>query len=80
MQDTDRLERLLALLLLAQLKGSTQREKIHQLNLAGLSNVEIANILGITTAGVAQGLYEAKSGKGRKKASSASSSKRASKP
>lgn len=50
MEDTDRVERLLALLLLGQMKGSTQREKIHQLNLAGFSNVEIANILG-TTAG-----------------------------
>jgi len=74
--DTDRVERLLALLLLAQMKGSTQREKIQQLNLAGFSNVEIANILQTTTATVSQGLYEVKAGRGRKSVSSRSTGNR----
>jgi DNA-directed RNA polymerase specialized sigma24 family protein len=65
-ENTDRVERLLALLLLAQMKGSTQREKIRQLNLAGFSNVEIADILHTTTATVSQGLYETKTSKGGK--------------
>jgi predicted transcriptional regulator len=75
MEDTDRVERLLALILLSQMKGSTQREKIHQLNLAGFSNIEIANILGTTAAVVSQGLYEVKASKGRKRSPKASSAK-----
>lgn len=55
---TDRVERLLALLLLGELRGASQREKIAQLSLAGFSNVEIANLLQTTSAVVAQSLYE----------------------
>ena len=68
MQGDERLERLLALLLLAQLKGASQREKIIQLSLAGFSNVEIADLLQTTAAVVYQRLYEAKKGGEKKKA------------
>jgi DNA-directed RNA polymerase specialized sigma24 family protein len=59
----DRVERLLALLLLAQMKGVTQREKIYQLNLAGFSNVEIADILQTSPAVVGQRLREGRAAK-----------------
>jgi len=54
----DRTEKLLALLILHAMKGQPQREKAHVLNLAGLSNVEIADLLDTTTQTVAQHLYE----------------------
>lgn len=57
---TDKTDRLLALLLVAQLKGVPQREKVLQLNLAGFSNVEIAELLRMKSTAVAQSLYEAK--------------------
>ncbi|CAG1013518.1 hypothetical protein ANRL4_04957 [Anaerolineae bacterium] len=65
----ERSERLLALILLNQLKDSSQREKAIQLNLAGFSNIEIANLLETTAAVVSQMLYEARKGKTSKKAS-----------
>jgi DNA-directed RNA polymerase specialized sigma24 family protein len=58
--EVERTERLLALLLLQGMKSAPQREKVLQLNLAGFSNVEIADLLGITGAGVSQALYEAR--------------------
>lgn len=54
-----RIERLLALLLIQQMKGA-QREKALQLNLAGFSNAEIADLLQTTSAVVAQSLYSIK--------------------
>ena len=66
MEVTDRTERLLALVLLNQMKGASQRDKIIQLNLAGFTNVEIADILQTTTAVVAQELYAAKKTKGQR--------------
>jgi len=60
MEKTDRTERLLALLLLQQIKGAPQRDKIMLLNLAGFSNLEIADILETTSAVVSQSLYEAR--------------------
>jgi hypothetical protein len=59
----DRVERLLALILMNQMKGASQREKAMQLNIAGFSNVEIANLLETTTAVIAQVLYESRKGK-----------------
>jgi DNA-directed RNA polymerase specialized sigma24 family protein len=56
MADTDRMERILALLLVNNLKGASQHEKIMQLNLAGFSNLEIADILELAAAEVAQSL------------------------
>jgi DNA-directed RNA polymerase specialized sigma24 family protein len=66
MENEDRTERLLALILLNQMKAAPQREKIVQLNLAGFSNVEIADILQITSATVSQVLYESRKGSKQK--------------
>lgn len=62
MEKTDRAERLLALLLLQDMKGLPQRDKIRQLNVAGFSNFEIADILQTNTAVVAQSLYQLRRG------------------
>lgn len=59
MEETpDRVERLLALLLIRELK--TQREKIVQLNVAGFTNTEVADLLQTTSAVVNQELYAAR--------------------
>jgi DNA-directed RNA polymerase specialized sigma24 family protein len=60
----DRSERLLALLLIEQMKGSSQRDKALKLNLAGFSNLEIADIMGLTSLQVAQALYKGRKGTG----------------
>ncbi len=65
----DRVEKLLALLLLQSMKGARQREKVVQLSLSGLSNLEIANLLGTSTAVVATYMSAARKGKGRRKKS-----------
>jgi predicted transcriptional regulator len=65
MENEERTEKLLALILLNQLKGSSRRDKIMQLNLAGFSNVEIADILQTTSAIVSQALYETRKNKTR---------------
>jgi predicted transcriptional regulator len=62
----DRVERILALILIQGMKGSTQRQKAAELNLAGFSNVEIADLLDTTTAVVSQSLYETKKATSRK--------------
>lgn len=64
----DRAEKLLALLLLQQLKATPQRDKVLHLSLAGFTNTEIADLLQTTAAVVAQSLYEAKKQKAKKKA------------
>jgi transcriptional regulator len=65
--DGDRSERLLALILLHQMKESAQRNKVQVLNLAGFSNVEIADLLQTTSAVVSRSLYEMKAGKAKRK-------------
>lgn len=60
MPDTDRSDKILALVLLNSMKSASQQEKIVQLNLAGFSNLEIANLLQTTSAVVAQSLYAAR--------------------
>jgi hypothetical protein len=60
----DRVERLLALLVLQMLKSSSMKEKALTLNIAGFSNVEIADLLQISPGGVAQSIYEARRAKG----------------
>lgn len=62
---SDRVERLLALLLIQQAK--TQREKIVQLNVAGFTNTEIADLLQTTSGVVNQVLYAARKGKKKNK-------------
>lgn len=59
----DRLERILILLLLQQMKGATQREKVKQLNMVGLTNSEIAEYVETSPQVVANYVYEGKKGK-----------------
>jgi DNA-directed RNA polymerase specialized sigma24 family protein len=61
----DRVERLLALLLLQQMKGASQGEKALHLNRAGFSNTEIADLLGTGATVVASMLYKARQRRGR---------------
>ena len=63
-EGTDRLERLLALILVQQTK--TQRDKIVQLNVAGFTNTEVADLLQTTAGAVNQVLYESRKGKKKK--------------
>ena len=57
-QETDnRAERVLALLLVQGMKGATQAEKAVQLNVAGFTAVEIADLLGTSTPVIHQHLY-----------------------
>lgn len=60
MAERDRLERILALVLLQSMKGASQQERIVQLSLAGFTNYEIADLLQTTTGVVAQSLYTAR--------------------
>ncbi len=66
MQSEDRVEKLLALLLLQELKAAPQREKALHLSIAGFTNTEIADLLQTTTGVVAQSLYEARRNPKRK--------------
>ena len=59
----DRVEKLLALLLLQTMKGTNQREKVIQLSIGGFSNIEIANLLGTSTGVVATYMSAARKGK-----------------
>jgi DNA-directed RNA polymerase specialized sigma24 family protein len=63
---SQRLERLLALILLHQMKGVPQREKALQLSLAGFTNMEIADLLQTKATGVAQLLYDARQSIGKR--------------
>lgn len=56
----NRVEKLLALLLVQQMKDAPQRDKSVQLSAAGLTNMEIAELLQTTAAVVSQQLYEAR--------------------
>jgi len=79
MADGGRTERLLALILLQNLKGSSQQTKVVELSVAGFSNFEIADLLQTSGAVVAQSLYEARKGtkkKTGKKAKKAAKKKR----
>jgi len=77
--DRDRAERLLALLLLQNMKSSTTGEKMLNLSIAGFSNIEIADILQIPTAGIAQRLYDARKAKGVKKKQKGSTARKSGK-
>lgn len=58
-ESTDRVERLLALLLVHTMKG-TQAEKAVELSVAGFTNVEIGNLLQTSQGVVAQYRYTAR--------------------
>jgi hypothetical protein len=57
-----RTEALLAQLLLHSMGSSGQQKKALALRAAGLSNVEIAELMGTTAAVIAQVLYQARQG------------------
>lgn len=61
----NRIERLLALLLLQDMKGATRAEKAVQLSVAGFTAVEIADMLDTRSAVVHQYLYLARKRKPR---------------
>ena len=63
----ERIEKLLVLLLLQSMSGKTMAEKAMQLNLAGFSNIEIAEFLQTKAPVVAQALYEKRKEKNKKK-------------
>lgn len=67
MSDNERIEKLLVLLLLSSLKGASIAKKALQLNLAGFSNIEIADFLQTSSQVVTQSLYEARKKKLRKR-------------
>lgn len=58
--ETERIERLLVLILLQSMKESSQAEKIHQLNIACFSNIQIAEFLQTTPGAVAVQLHHSK--------------------
>jgi len=74
----DRMEKLLAMLILEHMKDRPQRDKVRVLNLAGLSNVEIADLLDTTAQVVAQILYIGRKGKSapRKRRTEASAARK----
>jgi predicted transcriptional regulator len=63
----DRVERLLALLLIQNLKTTTLADKARELSIAGFTNVEIADLLGTNAAVVNQSLYAARKKKKKTK-------------
>ncbi len=67
MADFDRIEKLLSLILLNQIKDRNMEEKALTLSLAGFSNLEIANLLETTTGTIAVRLSEAKKSKKKPK-------------
>jgi len=67
MSDNERIEKLLVLLLLSSLRGVLTAKKALQLNLAGFSNIEIADFLQTSPQVITQSLYEARKKKSQKK-------------
>jgi hypothetical protein len=65
--DSDKVEKLLAAILLHQMKQESQSNKIFSLRSAGFTNYEIADLLGTTAGVVAQTMYASKKGKSKKK-------------
>jgi len=62
----ERVERLLALLLVQNMKTANTATKAQELSIAGFTNAEIADILGTTAAFISQSLYMARKGKKKK--------------
>jgi hypothetical protein len=59
----ERVERLLALILIHDMKDAPQTEKVSMLSRAGFANTEIATLLGTTAPVIAQRLYEMRRGR-----------------
>ena len=64
----DRTDRLLVMILLQLMEKAPQAKKIYHLNLAGLSNIEIADALETSPQVVSQSLYEVRKGQQKKPA------------
>ena len=62
----DRIEKLLAMLVIQNMKGATQADKALQLSIAGFTNVEIGNLLQTNPAVIAQHLYAERKKKKKK--------------
>lgn len=62
-ESSDRMEKLLALVLLQGMKGATKAEKAAQLSAAGFTAVEIADMLDTKAAVIHQYLYMRRKGK-----------------
>lgn len=58
MESENRLERLLVAILLQSTKGASLKERVHLLNVAGFSNIEISNLLETSPQVVAQYVYD----------------------
>lgn len=67
MEENNRTEKLLALLLVNALSGKNMVEKAAQLSVAGFSNVEIANLLETNSATITQLLYTRRKEKNKRK-------------
>lgn len=65
--ENNRIETLLAYILLNSMKEKGIADKALQLSLAGFNNVEIADLLDITTGSVGTHLYEKRKAKKKKK-------------
>jgi len=62
----ERIEKLLAMLLIHMMKGSSLAEKALALSLTGFTNIEIANLFKKTPATINQSLYEIRKRKNSK--------------
>lgn len=54
----ERIEKLLAMVLISLQVSATAKEKVLQLNAVGFSNQEVADLLGTSSAVVSQYIYE----------------------
>jgi hypothetical protein len=72
-----RIEKLLSALLLQGLADAPQADKAHALHLSGVSNADIALLLGTTTAVVSQQLYSKRQSKAQRPAAKKKGSGRA---
>lgn len=66
MDDENRIERLLALILVGQTKDAKQIDKAKQLKAAGFTNVEIADLLGTTAQVITNYFYTSRKAKKKK--------------
>jgi DNA-binding CsgD family transcriptional regulator len=64
--ENNRIEKLLAAILVNQMKGETVAEKAQALTSAGMSASEVAALLGTSAGVIRQLLYERRKKKGRK--------------
>jgi hypothetical protein len=64
--ENNRIEKLLAMILINQMKGETVAEKAYFLTRAELSNAEVAELLGTSSGVIRQLLYERRKKRGHK--------------